>query len=95
VDERTKKEFDAFCDNVGLNAAAAVNLFIKAVVRTRVLPFPVTDASGDDRQAVMSEMKRAIQGMRKQSVQNGNAEMTLDETNAEIDAARLERRGRQ
>ena len=45
VDERTKREFDVFCDNVGINATAAVNMFIKNVVRTRTLPFIVTDLS--------------------------------------------------
>ena len=34
VDEGTKKDFDSFCNNVGINATAAVNMFIKNVVRT-------------------------------------------------------------
>ena len=93
VDESTKKEFDAFCENVGLNATSAVNMFIKEVVRTRFLPFTVTDANYND-QLVMADMKRAIESMREKSVQNGNSEMSLDEINAEIAASRQARRAR-
>ena len=43
VDESTKKDFDKFCEDIGTNATAAVNMFIKTVVHTKVLPFPITD----------------------------------------------------
>lgn len=43
VDEETKKEFDTFCENVGINITTAFNMFIKATLRTRELPFTVTD----------------------------------------------------
>ena len=94
VDERTKKDFDGFCDNVGINATAAVNMFIKNVVRTRKLPFVITDISGNDQDGSvnMSNMKKAMQSMRAQSVENGNSEMTLDEINAEIAAYRKNKR---
>jgi DNA-damage-inducible protein J len=92
VDEVTKKEFDTFCENVGLNATSAVNMFIRAVVRTRALPFIVTDANVSD-QALLAEMKRAIQSMREQSARNGNSDMGLDEIDDEIAASRLTKRG--
>jgi len=47
VDEGVKKEFDIFCENVGINATSAVNMFIKTVIRTRTLPFVVTDIAVD------------------------------------------------
>ena len=43
MDEDTKKEFDAFCVNVGLTASAAVNMFARAVLRERKIPFAITD----------------------------------------------------
>ena len=93
VDEQTKKEFDGFCNNVGINATAAVNMFIKNVVRTHALPFIVTDASVDEeRQVIMTQMKKALQSMREQSVANGNSEMSLDEINEEIAAYRKEKK---
>ena len=94
VDEVTKKEFDNFCENVGLNATSAVNMFIKTVVRTRALPFIVTDSTAveQDNKVVMARMKDAILSMREQAKANGNADMTMDEINAEIVKYRQEKR---
>jgi DNA-damage-inducible protein J len=94
VDEHTKKDFDGFCSNVGINATAAVNMFIKNVVRTRTLPFIVTDVAfdGQDNKSTMANMKRSIKSMQEKSAINGNSEMTLDEINAEISAYRKEKR---
>jgi len=94
VDEDTKKAFDTFCENVGLNATSAVNMFIKTVVRTRTLPFTVTDISAEEQNSkiIMARMKNAVQSMREQSLASGNADMSLDDINAEIAAYRQERR---
>ena len=43
MDEDIKKEFDAFCQNVGLNTSVAVNIFARAVLRERRIPFEITD----------------------------------------------------
>ena len=39
IDEKDKQAFDNFCSDVGLNTSAAINLFIKAVLRERRIPF--------------------------------------------------------
>ncbi|MDR3279478.1 MAG: type II toxin-antitoxin system RelB/DinJ family antitoxin [Synergistaceae bacterium] len=41
MDENVKRQFDAFCDEVGMNASVAVNLFAKAVIRAKKLPFEI------------------------------------------------------
>ena len=33
VDANDKKNFEQFCDNVGMNVSTAINMFIKAVLR--------------------------------------------------------------
>ena len=90
VYKATKKEFDAFCENVGINATAAVNMFIKAVLRTRQLPFTVTDLSMQDKRYYGVQAMEAIKSMREASLANGNSDMTLDEINEEINHARNE-----
>ena len=92
VNKETKKQFESFCDNVGINPTAAVNLFIKAVLRTRQLPFVVTDLypREQDMQSYRERAVKSIKNMREVSALNGNSEMTLDEINAEIDACRKE-----
>ena len=94
VDAKIRKEFDSFCDNVGLNATTAINMFIKTVLRTRTLPFVVTDNVNEDQnnRIIMTKMKSAIQSMREQSVANGSENMSMEEINAEISAYRKEKR---
>lgn len=42
MDEQVKKQFDDFCNEVGLNASVAVNIFAKAVLRERKIPFEIS-----------------------------------------------------
>ena len=41
VDQKDKADFDAFCSNVGLNTSTAINLFVKAVLREKRIPFEI------------------------------------------------------
>jgi DNA-damage-inducible protein J len=41
LDDATKKEFNSFCDDVGLSMASAFKLFAKNVAKTGRLPFDV------------------------------------------------------
>ena len=41
VDSNDKALFDAFCESVGLSASAAINLFIKATLREKEIPFKI------------------------------------------------------
>ena len=42
MDEQVKKQFDEFCNEVGMNASVAVNIFAKAVLRERKIPFEIS-----------------------------------------------------
>ena len=48
VDASDKKNFEKFCDNVGMNVSTAINMFIKAVLREQKLPFEVRSKTFDD-----------------------------------------------
>ena len=41
VNSKDKKEFDAFCNSVGINVSTAINMFIKAVLREQKIPFEI------------------------------------------------------
>ncbi len=41
VDEADKSEFDSFCNSVGLTTSAAINMYVKAVLRERRIPFEI------------------------------------------------------
>jgi len=45
MDTDVKKQFDDFCAKVGMNTSTAFNLFARAVLREKRLPFDITTAS--------------------------------------------------
>jgi DNA-damage-inducible protein J len=90
VDENTKKEFDEFCASVGMNITTAVHMYMKAVLRTRQLPFTVTDmptAKKDSKQA----LKQAFAKAQAESVAKGRDQTSMKEINAVIAKTRRER----
>jgi len=42
MDEDIKKRFDTFCADVGMNVTVAVNMFARAVLREKRIPFEIT-----------------------------------------------------
>ena len=42
MDEDIKKRFDTFCADVGMNATVAVNMFARAILREKRIPFEIT-----------------------------------------------------
>lgn len=90
LDEETKREFDVFCENVGINITTAFNMFIKATLRTRKLPFIVTDIESQNQ--ARKELQEAFRAIQEDSAINGTDKMTMDEIDAEIAAYRKEKR---
>lgn len=86
LDSELKKRFDALCDEFGLTVNTAINLFVKSVVRTRSIPFRVSAEPID------FEGFKVLDELRAQAAAAGVSDMTLDEINAEIAAARAERK---
>lgn len=68
MDEKVKKQFDEFCNEVGLNASVAVNMFAKAVLRERRIPFEIS-AEKDPfySEANIKRLKKSIK-----QLENGN-----------------------
>ena len=49
VNSKDKKEFENFCNSVGMNVSTAINMFIKTVIRDQRLPFDVKTYSIDNK----------------------------------------------
>lgn len=87
VDEKLKKQFDELCSDFGMTASTAINVFVRAVVRERRIPFEITSPVPEiSREKAM----RTFADLREQARQNGLQDMTLDEINREIAQARSE-----
>ena len=86
LDNSQKTKFDALCEQFGMSANAAINVFINAVVRTRSIPFTISAEEDQTR-------KRALEAFLSAD-RSDRPEMTLDEINEEIRKARQERKER-
>ena len=57
ADANDKKNFEQFCDNVGMNVSTAINMFMKAVLREQKLPFEVKVNTFDEK--IYEKLKEA------------------------------------
>ena len=87
MDETLKNQFDTLCQDFGMNMTTASNVFARAVVRERRIPFEIASS---DSFVTRSGAMQAFQTLRMQAQANGVADLTLDEINAEIADARRE-----
>lgn len=85
MDEQLKNEFDKTCAAMGMTATTAFNIYAKTVVRERRIPFELR-ADGD--RPTLQEGLEAFRAMRTEAKNAGVQDLTLDEINAEINAAR-------
>ena len=98
MDDKLKKDFDKLCEEFGMSMTTAINVFARAVVREKRIPFEVSSAKAPayaaDRRVfynaspVASRMSMVMRQLSAEAERAGAADMTLDEINAEIDAAR-------
>lgn len=85
MDEKLKKQFDDLCENFGMSATTAFNVFAKAVVRERKIPFEI---AAPEPEISREQALEALAVLRKQAKENGLQDMTLEEINEEIRLAR-------
>lgn len=85
VDESLKKDFDKLCDEFGLSNTAALTIFMKTMVRERRIPFEIRTEPLDE---VAAKGRLAFWALRAEARRNGLTDMTLEEINEEIRAAR-------
>lgn len=81
MDETLKKQFDALCSDFGMTASTAINVFAKAVVRERKIPFEIVSPEPE---ITREKAMRAFMFLREQSEKNFPQGMSLDEINEEI-----------
>jgi addiction module antitoxin, relB/dinJ family len=84
MDEDLKRQFDALCADFGMNATTAFNVFARAVVRERKIPFEIQASKEVTRVSGM----QAFLDLRAEAKNNGVQNLTLDEINEEIQQTR-------
>ena len=79
MDNNLKEEFDSICEDFGMTATTAFNIFAKAVVRERRIPFEIKSTN---------KGLEAFRKLRAEAAANGIQDMSLEEINEEIKKSR-------
>lgn len=64
IDDTRKREFSEACTEIGITASAAFNVFAKAVVREKRIPFELRSESRDEMEA-KTRGQRVAEGVRR------------------------------
>lgn len=91
LDKKQKAIFDELCAQFGMSANTAINIFVKAVIRCRRIPFIISADSEDD---IREKALNVFNKLRADAENSNEPEMTLDEINAEINEVRRLRKER-
>lgn len=81
MDDALKNQFEMLCNDFGMNMSTAINVFARAVVRQRKIPFEITSSEPD---ITREKAMQAFLSIREQSAKNYPDGMSLEEINAEI-----------
>lgn len=84
MDKDLKKQLDELCEEFGMTTSTAINIFARAVVRERKIPFEITSTSTVTGEGALEVMSL----LRKEAIKNGVNDMSLEEINKEIDLSR-------
>lgn len=87
MDEALKKQFDALCSDFGMSTSTAINVFARAVVRERKIPFEISSSHSE---ITREKAMEAFLSLREQAKKDFPEGMTLNEINDEIFKARHE-----
>ncbi len=89
MDTALKQQFDRLCVDFGMNATTAFNIFARAVVREKRIPFEISALATPA--YTCGDFNEAFMALRQEAKNADIQDMSLDEINAEIDMARNER----
>lgn len=85
VDEKLKVEASDIFEKLGLDLSTAIRIFLTRSVEEKGIPFTM---KLDNERYKAEAAVRAMREMSKIAEENGIADMTLEEINAEINATR-------
>ncbi|MDY5652921.1 MAG: type II toxin-antitoxin system RelB/DinJ family antitoxin [Erysipelotrichaceae bacterium] len=85
MEENLKTQFEELCDSFGMNMNTAFNVFARAVVRERRIPFEISEGKN---QITREGALAAFDAIRAKAIKDGVADMSLEEINTEISKVR-------
>jgi len=88
IDRCLKDEADYIFNEMGMNLTTAITIFVKQAVRQKKIPFEI--AIGTDKNLSMSDIMAASERIWENAVQVGTADISMEDIDREIKAARAE-----
>ena len=92
MDSQQKAQFDKLCEQFGMSANTAINIFVKAVIRSKSIPFSIQAKEEEDE--VTTKAKATFKELRAKAERGETPELTLEEINEEIREVRRLRKER-
>jgi DNA-damage-inducible protein J len=95
IDRDLKDEADQVFNSLGMNLTTAITVFVRQAVRQKKIPFEIAlYPENDSKGASMRDAMAASERIWQNSVKNGTDKLTPEDIDAEISAARAERKTR-
>lgn len=86
MDESLKVEFETLCNYFGMNMTTAINIFARAVVKEKKIPFEIAAPEIYSQENAM----KVFNSIRAKAKENGINDLSMDEIDLEIANARKE-----
>ena len=74
IDSQQKAKFDSLCEQFGMSANTAINIFVRQVIRLRRIPFIISATESDE--DIRAKAIEAFQSLRKEAETSVDPEMT-------------------
>ena len=84
MDESLKIEFETLCNYFGMDMTTAINIFARAVVKEKKIPFDIPPLDIYNEENAM----KVFNLIRKQAETNGLSDLSMDEIDEEISRTR-------
>ena len=84
IDSQQKAKFDSLCEQFGMSANTAINIFVRQVIRLRRIPFIISATESDE--DIRAKAIQTIREIREDA--KNRPEMTLEEIGAKFDLTR-------
>ena len=92
LDRGLKDQADQVFKEMGMSLTTAITVFVRQAVRQKKIPFEISLLEAESRDTAMYDAMAASERIWQNSVQNGTDSMSMEEIDAEIAAARAERK---
>jgi DNA-damage-inducible protein J len=94
IERDLKDEADQMFNEMGMNLTTAITIFVRQAVRQKKIPFEIALDTSYGENISLADAREIVERVRENADVNGTANMSMENIDAEIRAARAERRSR-